>query len=96
MNISLEPSVTYLDEVVVIGYGEVKKGDATGAVTAIGEEDFNQGAIINPLELVAGKTAGVQVTPNSGAPGSGATIRIRGGSSLSASNDPLMSLTAYR
>ena len=89
LNISLEPSVTYLDEVVVIGYGEVKKGDATGAVTAIGEEDFNQGAIINPLELVAGKTAGVQVTPNSGAPGSGATIRIRGGSSLSASNDPL-------
>jgi TonB-linked outer membrane protein, SusC/RagA family/TonB-dependent outer membrane receptor, SusC/RagA subfamily, signature region len=89
LNVSLEPSVTNLDEILIIGYGEVKKGDATGAVTAIGVEDFNRGSIINPLELVSGKTAGVQVTPNSGAPGSGATVRIRGGSSLSASNEPL-------
>lgn len=89
LTISLEPAVTNLTEVVVIGYGQVKKGDATGAVTAVGVEDFNRGSITNPVELVQGKTAGVQITTNSGAPGSGATIRIRGGSSLSASNDPL-------
>lgn len=90
INVSLVPSVTPLNEVVVIGYGQVKKGDATGSVTAVSVDDFKQGAITNPIELMSGKTAGVQVTQNSGAPGSGATIRIRGGSSLSASNDPLI------
>lgn len=87
---TLEPMSSELDEIVVIGYGQVKKEDATGSVTAVSSEDFNQGSITNPMDLISGKTAGVQITSNGGAPGSGSTIRIRGGSSLSASNDPLI------
>jgi len=90
LNVQLEQSVENLDEIVVIGYGQVKKEDATGSVTAISSDDFNMGAITSPQELVSGKIAGVQITNGGGAPGEGATIRIRGGSSLSASNDPLI------
>jgi len=79
-----------LDEVIVIGYGQVKKGDATGSVVAVDSKDFNKGAITSPQDLLVGKSAGVIITTAGGAPGSGATIRIRGGSSLNASNDPLM------
>ncbi len=89
INIGLIMDVEQLDEVVVIGYGQVKKSDATGSVSAISSDDFNAGAITSPQELVSGKIAGVQITSGGGAPGEGATIRIRGGSSLSASNDPL-------
>ncbi|MCC6723194.1 MAG: SusC/RagA family TonB-linked outer membrane protein, partial [Saprospiraceae bacterium] len=78
-----------LQEVVVIGYGEVKKEDATGSVSQVDQAVFNRGAITAPQELLAGKVAGVQITPSSD-PGGGAQIRIRGGSSLSASNDPLI------
>ena len=78
-----------LDEVVVIGYGTVKKEDATGAIQSVSAEDFNKGAITSAQQLVTGKVAGVQIT-NDAAPGEGARIRIRGGSSLSASNDPLI------
>lgn len=78
-----------LDEVLVIGYGTVEKDDATGSVTAVDEEVFNRGAITSPQDLLAGKVAGVSITPGA-APGDGAAIRIRGGSSLSASNDPLI------
>jgi iron complex outermembrane receptor protein len=81
---------TILDEVVVIGYGTVKRDDATGSIQTVDTEVFNKGAISSPQELLAGKVAGVQITSNSGAPGEGSTIRIRGGSSLSASNDPLI------
>lgn len=90
MNLQLEQSMENIDEVVVIGYGQVKKEDATGSVTAVTSADFNQGAITSPQELVSGKIAGVQITNGGGAPGDGSTIRIRGGSSLSASNDPLI------
>ncbi|MDF1548580.1 MAG: TonB-dependent receptor [Bacteroidales bacterium] len=90
LNVSLEPSDVGLDEVVVIGYGTVKKGDATGSVTAVSSKDFNQGAITTPQELLVGKSAGVVITTGGGAPGSGATIRVRGGSSLNANNDPLI------
>ncbi len=90
LNVQLLSSVENLDEVIVIGYGQVKKADATGSVTAINSDDFNMGAITSPQELVSGKIAGVQITNGGGAPGEGATIRIRGGSSLSASNDPLI------
>ena len=79
-----------LDEVVVIGYGTVKREDATGSVVAVGEDQFNRGAISSPQELLAGKIAGVQITSGGGAPGAASNIRIRGGSSLSASNDPLI------
>lgn len=88
LNVSLDYQSELLEEIVVIGYGEVKKGDASGSVAAISEDDFNQGLISSPQELLTGKVAGVQVTTD-GAPGGGSTIRIRGGASLSASNDPL-------
>ncbi len=89
INIQLEEETFGVGEVLVIGYGTTKKEDATGSVQAVSTEDFNRGAITSPQELVSGKIAGVQITNGGGAPGEGATIRIRGGSSLSASNDPL-------
>ncbi|MDI3527547.1 MAG: TonB-dependent starch-binding outer membrane protein SusC [Tenuifilum sp.] len=79
-----------IGEVVVIGYGTVKKTDLTASVSSVSSKDFNKGAITSPQELLVGKAAGVVITTGSGAPGSGATIRIRGGSSLNASNDPLV------
>ncbi len=79
-----------LDEVVVIGYGTIKKEDATGSVQTVSSEKFNKGAITGPQELLAGKVAGVSISTNSGAPGAGAKIRIRGESSISANNDPLI------
>ena len=82
----------FLDEVVVIGYGQVRKGDLTGSITAIGEKEFNKGVATSPVELISGKIAGVQITSNGGRAGSGSRIRIRGGASLSATNDPLIVL----
>ncbi len=87
-NIALQ-SGTELEEVVVIGYGTVKREDATGSVETVSAREFNQGAITSAQELVSGKVAGVQITTD-GSPGGGASIRIRGGSSLSASNAPLV------
>ena len=89
VNIALQMQSTALEGFVVIGYGVQKKEDATGSVTAIDEKLFNKGAIVSPTQLISGKVAGVQVISGGGAPGEGATVRIRGGSSLSASNDPL-------
>ncbi|MBS1743972.1 MAG: TonB-dependent receptor [Bacteroidetes bacterium] len=79
-----------LNEVVVVGYGTAKKKDLTGAVTVVTSKDFQKGAITTPEQLIAGKVAGVSVISNGGAPGAGSTIRIRGGASLNASNDPLI------
>jgi len=90
INISLAASVTSLNEVVVIGYGTVKKQDATGSVSAIDSKDFNQGAISSPQQLIVGKIAGVQVTTLGGAPGGDAVIRIRGNVSINGNNDPLV------
>jgi len=90
INIALAIGDLSLQEVVVIGYGTVKKSDATGSVTAISSKDFNKGAITSPQDLLVGKSAGVVITTSGGAPGSGSTIRVRGGSSLNASNDPLI------
>lgn len=81
-----------LNEVVVIGYGTQLKKDLTGSVTSVNAKDFQQGAITSPDQLIAGKVAGVAVTSNGGAPGSSSTIRIRGLSSISANNDPLIVL----
>jgi len=89
INVSLEPDILALDEVIAIGYGTARKADATGSVIAINSEDFNTAGATSGHQLISGKIAGVQITQTGGAPGSGATIRIRGGSSLSASNDPL-------
>jgi len=90
INVDLQVDVMRIAEVVTIGYGTTRKEDATGSVKAIDSEDFNVGSITSPQQLVIGKIAGVQITDGGGAPGEGATIRIRGGSSLSASNDPLI------
>jgi len=90
VNVKLKPSASNLNELVVIGYGTVKKSDATGSVTVVSSKDFNRGNIISPQQLLIGKSAGVVINTDGGAPGAGATIRIRGGSSLNASNDPLI------
>jgi TonB-dependent starch-binding outer membrane protein SusC len=90
VNIALAATVSSLNEVVVIGYGTRMKKDLTGSVTSITARDFNKGAFTTPEQLISGKVAGVSITPNDGAPGSGSTIRIRGGASLNASNDPLI------
>ena len=90
IEVSMSASSEILDEVVVIGYGTVKKDDATGSIQTVSTESFNKGAITGPQELLAGKVPGVTISTGSGAPGEGATIRIRGESSLSANNDPLI------
>ena len=88
--ITLAEDAMFLDDVVVIGYGTVKKGDMTGSVGTVKADEINKGMISSPADLLKGKSAGVVVTPGSGQPGAGSTIRIRGGSSLSATNDPLI------
>lgn len=88
LNVQLR-SGELLEEVVVIGYGTVKREDATGSVETVSAKEFNKGAITSAQELVSGKVAGVQITTD-GSPGGGASIRIRGGASLSASNAPLI------
>jgi len=89
IDISLKTSSETLEEVIVIGYGSVKKTDLTGAVSSLASKDFNKGVISSPQSLISGKVAGVVVTSSNGAPGSAPTIRIRGSSSLNASQDPL-------
>ncbi|GLB51448.1 SusC/RagA family TonB-linked outer membrane protein [Neptunitalea chrysea] len=89
INISLVEDTQQLDEVVVIGYGTVKKKDATGTVDQISTEDFNQGPVVTAGQLVTGKIAGVNVTSSGGAPGASQTIRIRGVGSLSLTSNPL-------
>ena len=88
--VTLSEDTTFLDEVVVIGYGTVKKEDMTGSVATVKTDQISKGAVASPTDMLQGKAAGVVVTAGDGAPGSGAAIRIRGGSSLSASNDPLV------
>ncbi len=90
LNIALAGTAGTLNEVVVIGYGTARKKDLTGSVATVTSKDFVKGQVTTPEQLIAGKVAGVQITSNSGAPGSGSRIRIRGGTSLGASNDPLI------
>ena len=90
VNVNLVASNSSLNEIVVVGYGTTRKKDLTGAVASVSSKDFVKGAIQTPEQLIAGKVAGVQISSNSGAPGSGSRIRIRGGASLNASNDPLI------
>ncbi len=89
ITVELEESSERLDEIVVVGYGTTTVKDATGSVEAITEKDFTKGNIVTPENLLSGRVSGVTIT-QSGAPGSGGQIRIRGGSSISASNDPLI------
>jgi TonB-linked SusC/RagA family outer membrane protein len=90
IDIALIEDAAQLDEVVLIGYGSTTKQDATGAVEKVDDKEFNRGAIVAPQQLIAGKAAGVRVTTGGGAAGEGGQIRIRGGASLNASNDPLI------
>ena len=90
VSVNLVASNSSLNEIVVVGYGTTRKKDLTGAVASVSSKDFVKGAIQTPEQLIAGKVAGVQISSNSGAPGSGSRIRIRGGASLNASNDPLI------
>ena len=88
--ITLQDDATLLNDVVVIGYGVARKTDLTGSVTAVKPDEMNRGFVTNAQDLMQGKIAGVNITTAGGAPGGGASIRIRGGSSLNASNDPLI------
>lgn len=90
INVALEEDAQQLGEVVLIGYGTATKKDLTGSVDKVSTEDFNKGAITSPEQLLAAKTAGVRITSGSGQAGSGAQILIRAGSSLNASNNPLI------
>ncbi|WP_298713881.1 TonB-dependent receptor [Chitinophaga sp.] len=90
ISVTLADDNRELQEAVVIGYGTQKKKELTGSITTVTAKDFNKGSIQTPEQLIAGKVAGVSIVSNSGQPGVGSTIRIRGGSSLNASNDPLI------
>ncbi len=89
MSISLDPNSNNLNEVLVVGYGTVRKKDATGAVVKVNSSDFVQGVTTNPLEELQGKAAGVVIATTSGDPNDGVSVRIRGTASLSGGNDPL-------
>jgi len=93
--ILLKEDAIALGEVVAIGYGTVKKNDATGSLTSIKPDKLNKGLTTNPQDMLVGKIPGVTVTSNGGSPGGGSTIRIRGGSSLNASNDPLLVIDGF-
>lgn len=90
LEVTLQSTTVAMDEVVVIGYGTSRRRDLTGSVVNVTAKEFVKGPITTPEQLIAGKVAGVQITPNSGAPGSGSRIRVRAGTSLNASNDPLI------
>lgn len=92
LNVQLESDSQLLSDVVVIGYGTQRKSDLTGSVSNVSSKDFNGGLISSPEQLINGKVSGVQIMSNSGSPTSGSTIRVRGGASLNASNDPLIVL----
>ncbi len=91
-DVVLIDEATELGDVVVVGYGTSKKGDLTGSVANVTADDFNKGLVSSPEQLINGKVAGVQIMSNSGSPSAGSSIKIRGGASLSASNDPLIVL----
>ena len=92
MNVKLESDSQILTDVVVIGYGTARKSDLTGSVATVSSKDFNKGLVSSPEQLINGKASGVQIMSNSGSASAGSTIRVRGGASLNASNDPLIVL----
>ena len=92
IDIQLFPDTEVLADAVVIGYGTTTRRDMTGSISAVNSDDFNTGLISSPEQLINGKVSGVQITSSGGSPTSGSTIRIRGGASLNASNDPLIVL----
>jgi TonB-linked SusC/RagA family outer membrane protein len=95
VDISLEPDVTTLSELVVVGYGQQEKKDVTGSLATVGPKDFNRGVMSSPQDMIVGKVAGVSVISNNGAPGSGSTIRIRGNGSVNGNQDPLIVIDGF-
>ncbi len=92
IDVILAPDAEMLGDAVVVGYGTTRKKDLTGSVSSVSSKDFNNGLVSSPEQLINGKVAGVQIMSSSGSPTAGSTIRIRGGASLNASNDPLIVL----
>ncbi len=92
IDVILAPDTEMLGDAVVVGYGTTRKKDLTGSVSSVSSKDFNNGLVSSPEQLINGKVAGVQIMSSSGSPTAGSTIRIRGGASLNASNDPLIVL----
>ena len=89
MNVSLQADDALLNEVVVIGYGTMKKSDLTGAISGLNEKDFNKGLVSTPTQMLQGRVTGVNIVNNGGEPGGGATIRVRGSNSIRSGQDPL-------
>ncbi len=89
IDVTLEDESIGLEEVVAIGYGTMKKSDLTGAISSVSSDDFNKGSQMTAQQLIQGKVSGVNISQNSGKPGGANTIRVRGGTSITASNDPL-------
>ncbi len=89
VNVKMVNTDNKLNEVVVVGYGTQRQRDLTGAVSTVTAKDFNEGPLLSPQQLIQGKMAGVNISVNSGKPGASNTVRVRGGTSLTQSNDPL-------
>ena len=89
LNVSLQPAANELEETVVVGYGRQKKRNLTGSIVSVNSEEIEKTALQDPISILQGRAAGVQITSNSGAPGSEMTIRVRGSSSLNSGNNPL-------
>src|SRR5690606_15534276 len=89
INVTLQSDAKSLDEVVVVGYGTQRRADLTGSVASVGGEQLNAQAIRNPVQALTGLASGVQVLQDSGEPGSGLSVRIRGGNSIIGGNEPL-------
>lgn len=89
LSVTLKSESKSLNEVVVVGYGTVRKRDVTGAVTAVKEKDFNVGVVTAPTQMLQGRVAGVNITSNGGEPGAGTTVRVRGSNSIRSGQDPL-------
>jgi TonB-linked SusC/RagA family outer membrane protein len=89
IDITMIEDVEQLQEIVVVGYGTQEKKDVTGAMSSLGQEDFNTGVVSNPLEMIQGRATGVQITQSSGAPGAAVSVKIRGNGSIRSNNNPL-------
>ncbi|MFK8268663.1 SusC/RagA family TonB-linked outer membrane protein [Capnocytophaga cynodegmi] len=89
VNVKMSEEMQEIDEVIVVGYGTQKKGDVTTAITSVSTKDIDQRPVTSAAQAIQGRAAGVQVVQPNGAPGAGLSVRIRGNTSISASNDPL-------
>lgn len=89
MKVVLQDDTKLIDEIVVIGYGAVRKSDLTGAVSSLKSRDFNKGVVASPTDLIQGRVSGVNITTNGGEPGAGVSVRVRGANSIRSGQEPL-------